>query len=125
MRRVHFEDVIAAAKQLRTFTEGMAVRQERDAMMAALTNAQQIVFLGFGFLEPNMQLLTIGPHGSASGKLMGTVFQMPEPNVTYVRNLIAGSFGPPMDPARIYDRLELVNLRASDFLRSYGQVLRS
>nr|NUR37902.1 hypothetical protein [Sphingomonas sp.] len=125
LRRVHPEDILAAARRLRTFTEGMEDQQERDAIRAELMSAQQVIFLGFGFLEANMRLLQLGPDRSASGYLMGTVFKMPDPNVSYVRNLIATSFGPAKDPSQIYRRLELVNLSASDFLWHYGQVLRS
>jgi hypothetical protein len=124
-RRVHPEDVLAAAKRLRTFTEGAADKQERDAIRNELINAQQIVFLGFSYLEDNMRLLSLGPYSSATGHIFGTVYEMPAPTIEYAKRLIVESLGPDEDPNQLHKRLTLVNLTASNFLWEYGPPLRS
>ena len=50
------ELAVEASEKIRTFTEGSEAG-ERDAIRAALQEAETVMFLGFGFLSLNMRLL--------------------------------------------------------------------
>jgi len=51
------EDLANAAKNIRTFTEGMGYESRGDKIKSALGSAERILFLGFGFIPLNMDLL--------------------------------------------------------------------
>ena len=57
--------LLSAAGNLRTFTEQVHDDSELEAMYAALSDAEQIVFLGFSYLPQNMELLRRGAKGTA------------------------------------------------------------
>lgn len=51
------EDLANAAKNIRTFTEGMDAPEQVQFIHDALGSAERILFLGFGFIPLNMKLL--------------------------------------------------------------------
>lgn len=51
------ENLANAAKNIRTFTEGMGYESRGDRIKSALGSAERILFLGFGFIPLNMDLL--------------------------------------------------------------------
>ncbi|WP_149140928.1 hypothetical protein [Gemmobacter caeruleus] len=51
------EDLANAAKNIRTFTEGMGHESRSEKIKSALGSAERILFLGFGFIPLNMDLL--------------------------------------------------------------------
>lgn len=124
-RRIQAMDVLVAAKGLRTFTEGAADELERSEMRAVLRGAQQIVFLGFSYLEANMQLLRIGEAGTSADRIFGTVFGVPEPGIEIANRRIMACLGPEREPTRIDHTIKLCPLTAKDFVSQYGQTLRS
>jgi hypothetical protein len=122
--RIDWTHVLEAAKSLRTFTEGACDASERDEMRQALVEAQQIVFLGFSYLEQNMRLLSLAPKATAAGPIYGTTFKMPDPVVEIARRSIIDSLGPVDDPNRIEHRVKLHGLPARQFISDFGAALR-
>jgi hypothetical protein len=53
-------DVSALANSIRTYTETARDQQEIEAIRATVSQAEVMVFLGFGFHQPNMRLLSPG-----------------------------------------------------------------
>lgn len=49
-------DLLAVVRDIKTFTESVG-DEDRDRLKDDLSNAQRIVFLGFGFIDQNMKLL--------------------------------------------------------------------
>lgn len=53
-------DLLAAAERIRTFSESVESDKMKEAVRREMDEAQNIVFLGFGFLPQNMDLLDSG-----------------------------------------------------------------
>ncbi|WP_029084707.1 hypothetical protein [Bradyrhizobium sp. th.b2] len=67
--------------RIRTFTES-EVLHDGGALSKALSNAQMILFLGFGFHPQNLELLSLGgPHPNAHVKVLATTFGVHEANI--------------------------------------------
>ena len=62
--------VLAATKSIKTFTEGSAP-EFRLGIKGALDGAKAVVFLGFGFLQLNLEVL-FGEESFEVGKVLGT-----------------------------------------------------
>lgn len=79
--------VSQAARQIRTFGEQLEEGDELRAMRTALTEATNVVFLGFGFHRQNMRLLACDP-GAGPKRVWSTFFGMPKPGVEEAVRLI-------------------------------------
>ncbi|WP_341632076.1 hypothetical protein [Sphingomonas agri] len=122
-KRIETLDVLVAAKGLRTFTEGAAETKSREEMTSAMIKAQQIVFLGFSYLEANMALLRTAPTATHAGQIFGTVYKTAQPNVHIARRRIIENLGSVQ--TGIDHRITLADLPASEFVSQYGAALRS
>lgn len=65
-------DLVASAAQIQTFTEQMADRKALAEIRAAIQTAHRIVFLGFAYHRPNLEILT-PPNSSDARSIFGTV----------------------------------------------------
>jgi hypothetical protein len=68
--------------RIHTYTERKGSPDELGKLRDLLTNAQAIVFLGFGYIEQNMELLTI--QNTSIKKVYATVFEQSEENVKVI-----------------------------------------
>lgn len=77
---------------IRTYTEEITERATLGAMHGALADADIWVFLGFGFHEQNIELLTPTSGFSLRKKVYGTAFGMSKPDVETADGLIYEMF---------------------------------
>lgn len=117
-------EFIAPSRNLRTFTEGLDDDDIRSAMQEEITNAQQIVYLGFSFIDQNMKLLTVrsaNPHG----KIYATTCGMKAPDVE--RATVSMCYSAPVVGVPFGERRGAVKLfdgEASKFMDYWGDTLR-
>jgi len=79
------------ANQIRTFTERVEDDTMLDDMRAYISNAEQVVYLGFSYGQMNMELLTIADC-SVYKTIFGTVLGMSHPNVNAAQTRVEQSF---------------------------------
>lgn len=108
------------ASGIRTFTEQMTSDGEIQEWRELVHQAQKLVFIGFGFHDQNLDLLepkaAEGP--SNVGRVIGTTFEMPEPQRAMVHDRI-------LDFTDRVGRVELPNLPAKEFLYQFGHPIMS
>lgn len=101
-------DYVSIAKRIHTYTEQISDGDEMVEMHRAIAEAEQLVFLGFGFHSQNMALLT--PDQLLGEKLVyATTFGLSGPNAEVVKNRIAELF-----LANIRSHIKADNLRLHD-----------
>ena len=86
---------LAASKGINTFTEGPNSATFQAEMGELMEWCENIVFVGFGFAEPNLQLLGSPDHSKSPKKVIGTAFGMKSPNIDYLNQLIPQIFHSP------------------------------
>jgi len=103
--------------QIRTYSE----RIEDDAALAQIRNtvawAEQVVFLGFAFHAPNMELLR--PVDPAARRVLATVYELPENEKRQIEIQIRGMFNLPPG----VDGLVLHDGKCSDLIRENWRTL--
>jgi hypothetical protein len=117
-RAIDDEAIKTAARQLQTFTEGSRDNELVEEMKTALSSAQQIVFLGFSYLDDNMRLMSLADGRTAAEMVFGTVYRVSSPDVAAARHSIASSFPQPLGTREEYIKLE--DRTAFEFLKKYG-----
>lgn len=111
-------EVIEGAKRLRTFMEGMNDETLLGDMHAAIATADQIVFLGFSYLDQNMDLLKVsGQHHYA---IYATCLGVADPDVEQAKRLIQASLSTHLHGANI----KLLPMTASQLFDAWGNTLR-
>lgn len=117
--------VLAAARRLQTFTEGMADQDERGAIRSKLAEADQIVFLGFSYLEQNMELLQLRPLPTRATMIHGTVYGLSPPDAVLAKQAIAKSLGGDTGFQQCLGTTHTYGFTASGMLDKMGKTLRS
>lgn len=98
----------AAAKQLRTFSEGVdPERSDIDALRSTVRNADRLVFLGFAFHDMNMDLL-FGGRDQAKRRaraimVYGTAYGMSSSDVADITSSLSRRLGQDPSAAKILD----------------------
>jgi hypothetical protein len=123
-------NLLEAAQNIRTFSEGIADPRLGAAIKAALTHAHTLVFLGFSFHPLNMELLEA--EAPYLKRIFGTTFGLSKSAVTTVERqllLMYDKLDPKVTPLdydeRHLDELELEPLSAYDFCTQYFRSLSS
>ena len=75
-------------EEIRTFTEGIESEDMTNQIKEAMTEANILCFLGFGYLDLNLKLL-FGDEGYAIPTIMGTAYGMSENAKGWVRSYLA------------------------------------
>jgi len=113
-------DLLNIASNLKTFTEADKAT-DIDAIRKLIAAAPRVVFLGFGFLPLNMDLLIAKPERATQshpGNFYGTALSMSEPNVEAITNsLITRLRG-------IHGTIQLVDRTAGAMMEWFSQRLR-
>ncbi len=117
-------DLLSHSREIRTFCEGMRFETYREIINHKITNAHQVVFLGFAFHPINMDMLEAS-NSTAINKVFGTSFKIPEPAQKVIKSDIDRIFKPLSKeiiskdhPDTLYET-SLSNESAADFLQSY------
>ncbi len=87
----NIDNLLAAAKNIKTFTEGTANQNFRDEVADLLNWCQTIVFLGFGYLGLNLELLG-SPTIATSKRVFGTAYGMSVGNIEALNQSIPQTF---------------------------------
>lgn len=106
-------NLLQVSKNIRTFTEQTRDGEKLSAMKTALSSADQIVFLGFGYLSQNMQLILSNVHGCAMS-VTGTSLGLSEPDTEIVSNQVSQFFKTEFRP---HKTPYLRPLKCHEFLR--------
>jgi hypothetical protein len=109
------------ASNIRTFTEQIEDENHLAPMREAIGSADRIVFLGFGYLAQNMQLLTHGVTGTAK-QILGTSVGLSEPDQELVTNLLTVFFP---EHTRPHKAPRLSPLKCAEFLQENFRTLTS
>jgi hypothetical protein len=117
------EEVLQGARRLRTFMEGM----EDDAMMAAMdeaiAGADQIVFLGFSYLDQNMELLATPCRENS--RIFANCYGLSGPDTQLILTQLATRFPDPYENLSVR-RSDIIpmNMPARLVFDDYGNTLR-
>ncbi|MEM6907161.1 MAG: hypothetical protein AAF494_00660 [Pseudomonadota bacterium] len=115
------DQIAAAYKQVRTFTERVEEGEELAAIKQSIANADRIVFLGFGFHRQNLELLSapIQPHC----ELVGTTMGLSPDDTDLVLGDLQKNFG--IHGRHDQSRFKLRDLGCADFFDQFGRRLSS
>jgi hypothetical protein len=118
-----------ASENIKTFSEKVDDPQMTETLQSWMEHAEQIVFLGFGFHEQNMQLL----HSKNNiRQVYGTAFKESDPNIRAYKNriiefLMNDFYKDGLDERRMRsdnDRIHLEkNMDCKTFLEQYSQLI--
>ena len=115
------EQLLTLAKGIRTFTEGAHDAQHLP-IHEALLEAEQVVFLGFSFLDQNMDMLTPNVR-CPPASVTGTVFNESSSNQDLARALVHSMLSGRTGGAPEGHRIEFHGMTAGQFLANNGNAL--
>jgi hypothetical protein len=111
--------VLAASKGINTFTEGPNGADFKTNMNELLNWCKSIIFVGFGFASPNLELLGNPDRAKMPKKILGTAYQMKRPNIDFLNQKLPQFFhSPTAVPLRD-------DLKAEELLEEYSLSLFS
>jgi hypothetical protein len=89
-QEAYTETLLEKARGLKTFTEGLRSADDQQRISSALEGAKVIIFLGFSFLDINMQLLRA--HGVAAERVLATAKGRSDDTKRILRHELSGLF---------------------------------
>ena len=111
--------VLAASKGINTFTEGPSGADFKTNMSDLMNWCKNIIFVGFGFASPNLELLGAPDKAKMPKKVLGTAFNMKRPNIDFLNQKLPQLFhSPNAVPLR-------EDLKAEELLEEYSLSLFS
>jgi len=117
------DHLVSLAKGIKTFTEGEHEAKTINAIHQSILDANQIVFMGFSFLEQNMTFLTPKSR-SGVGSIFATVFRESTSNQSISEELILSMLKGGNDSGPVNRTPLLYNKTAGNFLSELGNQLR-
>lgn len=127
------EDPISP-RRIRTAADGIHLIDERDQTPSGfeqahslIREAEQIIFLGFGFDQTNLRRLLPASREGARPRVYGSAYMLRSGQVQAAQSTIADLLSPVRESGRRAPRrpgeIKLVDLTALDTLREYAHVL--
>ena len=89
-QEAYAETLLEKARGLKTFTEGLHSADDQDRISSALEGAKVIIFLGFSFLDINMQLLRA--QGVSAERVLATAKGRSDDTKRILRHELSGLF---------------------------------
>jgi hypothetical protein len=86
------ESLLHLAKRIRTYTE---TSHEREEVRQLVSEAQTIIFLGFGFIEKNIKLLGPNENDRSTTNIYGTAYEISEQSRAIIGWRLGQFLGPP------------------------------
>lgn len=84
------DDLYESSLQIKTFTEGLQHESHKESISQGVKNADRIVFLGFGFLPLNMDLLFNGIDEAKLPRILGTAKGLSNSSAEIIKDFILG-----------------------------------
>jgi hypothetical protein len=117
-------DYFALADAIKTYTEQIDAAEIIAKLVAAVEQAECIVFLGFAFNSQNMQMLRPPKRPDRHKFIYGTAYKMSDADVEVVSSQIATFFEPVMDSRARTRFINIENkLRSTDLFDNYAKSL--
>jgi len=113
--------LVKVASSLRTFTEQIEDSSELTEMRNALSFAERIVFLGFGYHRQNMELLAMGVR-PITKRVYGTSLGLSNSDADVVAGQLSAFFG---EPYRAHNTAALFPTACVDFLDEHSRTFAS
>jgi hypothetical protein len=113
-------DYAALSDGLRTYTEEMADKETVGQIYEEITLAKQIVFLGFGYNTPNMELLR-PPQKISLKPVFGTALGMSPPSIEVVQHQLARMFNGGL--SGILPAMQLADMTCTDLFNFHARRL--
>lgn len=108
------------ASHIRTFTEQVEDETEIEKMTDLLSEAQQVVYLGFSYGAMNLALMKLKKHGPQKS-VVGTAYGLSPPNLKAIHREIFDGMKVAGDPLLIEHAFE--NLTCNDLLNNYFRAI--
>lgn len=110
------------AAQIRTFTERVRDDDTLDKIRLALSEAVQVVYLGFSYGQMNMDLMQIET-SVVPKKVYGTCYKMSSPNTHASKEHIARALGRSDLGFQLVNTCELADCKANQLLNDYWYLI--
>lgn len=110
--------MLELSNRIQTFAERSA---HADRLRQIVSESELLVFLGFGYVPENLQLLGPHPNTRSTHQIYGTTFEVSGPNTSAIESALAGFVSPSIVP-RLNERprVELSNEKCATFLDNYA-----
>lgn len=116
--------IVGHSDNLRIFTETIEENDEIRCIKDAMLNAEKIVFLGFSFLQQNLDLIR-PPTRSQASQVWATTYQMSPYDVDAAKSAISDMLNGTTSTGYQGFKVEAVGSRAGKFMADVGNLLRS
>jgi hypothetical protein len=125
-------NIYSTSKGLRTYTEGIADAMKANLIHEAFSNADLVFFLGFGYLNLNLDIL-LGDKKYMVQKVFGTRLGLSDESTKILTNKLSKSFLSEVGPVRIRNGeaekyipapVELSNVTCQELLQKHQFFLR-
>ena len=124
-QRIDPLEVADGSGRLRTFTEGMEDEGCRDRIQGAVSTAEQVIFLGFSYLEQNMEILRIQTDRS-QWRLYGSTLGLSPPDTEIAKHRIAGIVQHPrLTASHFIQTVKVEPVRAAQMMGDWGNTFQS
>jgi len=107
------------AQQVRTFTERVEEGDELAAMRAAMAGADRVVFLGFAFHRPNVELLAQKMQDHS--EIIATAYQISKSDKSVIENELGTAFE--YEFVMNDFRIQLADMTCDQFFKEYWRTL--
>ncbi len=115
------ETLISIATGLRTYSESVEESKDQNSMLANLSMAKQIVFLGFGFHQQNLDVMEI-PHSELRStiRFYASTKGIPQPSWEIYKNAVGHMMNVPNSEGVFAEKLDG---NCEEFWHEYADVL--
>lgn len=115
-------DLVTSIKSLRTFTEGCD-EGVSHRITAALTKADIIMFLGFGYIPLNMEMLHMNNKFQVT-RVIGTGFNLSDDTIKEILSDLRTTYKGPRDKWLDGDSIRVLNKTCADFIYEFERFLQ-
>jgi len=119
-----FGSIVGHSEHVRIFTESFEENEEIRCIRHAMENTEKVVFLGFSFLQQNLDLIRPDNRSKAS-QVWATTYGMSQYDVDAAENAISAMLNGSKSADYRSFRVNVVDSKAGKFMADVGNLLRS
>ncbi|QOL82597.1 hypothetical protein [Pseudooceanicola spongiae] len=118
--------LLAASKGIRTFTEGVSEDNVAQSIGEALSHANLLVFLGYGFLDLNNKILARADFSQSIKSVFSTCYMVRNPKQDEIVEFLGGNYRSGVGAGGKYRLSEAIvqNKTCSDFVEEWRSKFR-